>query len=406
MSAFWRWLAISWLALSAAGLDAAPRTDAALAGVLRRAAGTMPALARVLATPDRFDLQILWTRIDVPGTRQRRQELAFRLDPQRWFAAASLVKLPLALMALEHLAEHNWSLSDTYLEAQWPIECTPALHSGPQLPPTREPLSRTLRRLLVVSDNEASNRLYQWLGPPQTQDWLRRKGLASARIVRPLMVCSEPSLARLGAWRVSRTDDTTLAAGPARSTGKRPVFPYGRVLRGRAWAEDGRRIDGPHDFTDANFLTLAQMQQLLMAVVRPELLAPAQRTTLRESDRRWLREVLHTRPSEVTDPSWSVVDFPDWYAKFLLVGDGKTAWPEGVRIFNKVGQSYGYLSDVAYIEDATNGSAFFLAATLSVDLDGTLNDGQYAYDEVGLPFLTALGQAILAEERRSRAGTR
>lgn len=366
----------------------------------------MPALARVLATPDRFDLQILWTRIDAPGARQRRQELAFRLDPQRWFAAASLVKLPLALMALERLAERDWPLSGTHLEAQWPVDCTPALHSGPQLPPLREPLSRTLMRLLVVSDNEASNRLYQWLGPPQTQNWLHRKGLTSARIVRPLMVCTEPALGRLGAWRLSGADTATLAAGAGRATGKRPGFPFGRVLRGRAWAEEGKRIDGPHDFTDANFLTLAQMQQLLMAVVRPELLAPRDRLSLRENDRLWLRDVLRTRPSERTDPYWPAVDFPDWYAKFLLVGDGKSAWPEGVKIYNKVGQSYGYLSDVAYIEDASNGSAFFLAATLSVDLDGTLNDGQYAYDEVGLPFLTALGQAILAEERRSRAGIR
>lgn len=395
--------ACAWLL--AGTLVAAPRTDREFADLLKLAALTEPALARVLATPERFDLQILWTRIAVPGQRERLRSLHYRVDPRQWFAAASLVKLPLALMALEELARRGWPLRGTYFEASWPAECTPALHSGPQLPPAREALTRTLTRLLVVSDNEASNRLYQWLGPPRTQDWLRRQGMADARIVRPLMVCSEAALQQLGGWRLSDAGNRTLLAARGRSTGTRPRFAWGEVHRGQAWLEDGK-LSGPRDFSDANFVTLEQMQRLLMAVVRPDLLPAAQRLPLRDDDRRWLRELLSRRPAEFADPQWPAADFPDWYAKYFLIGDGTQIWPEGVRIYDKVGQSYGWLSDVAYIEDAQSGATFFLAAVLAVDLDGTLNDGHYAYDEIGLPFLTALGRVILAAERDDRGRSR
>ena len=78
--------------------------------------------------------------------------------------------------------------------------------------------------------------------------------------------------------------------------------------------------------------------------------------------------------------------------------------PGSVRIFNKVGLAYGYVTDNAYIVDFERGVEFLLTAVVLVNENGIFNDGIYEYDEVGLPFLAELGRVIYAYElERQRA---
>ena len=51
-------------------------------------------------------------------------------------------------------------------------------------------------------------------------------------------------------------------------------------------------------------------------------------------------------------------------------------------------------SSVAWVVDREAGRSFFLAAALYTNADGILNDDQYEYETVALPFLAALGEAV------------
>ena len=66
--------------------------------------------------------------------------------------------------------------------------------------------------------------------------------------------------------------------------------------------------------------------------------------------------------------------------------------PSNIRIYNKVGMAYGFLIDNAYIIDTDSGLEFFLSAVIYVNSNGVLNDDDYEYEELGLPFLSALGK--------------
>ena len=88
------------------------------------------------------------------------------------------------------------------------------------------------------------------------------------------------------------------------------------------------------------------------------------------------------------------------YAKFLLGGGGIAPLPPGVRVFNNIGQAYGFLIDNAYVQDEAHDMEFLLSAVLYVNADGGLNDDKYEYDRIDFPFLRDLGWRMYEAERR------
>ena len=74
--------------------------------------------------------------------------------------------------------------------------------------------------------------------------------------------------------------------------------------------------------------------------------------------------------------------------------------PANIRVFNKVGWAYGFLTDVAYIVDFEHQVEFMLAATVYTNEDGILNDNVYEYQSMGLPFLYRIGQTIYQYDLR------
>jgi len=75
----------------------------------------------------------------------------------------------------------------------------------------------------------------------------------------------------------------------------------------------------------------------------------------------------------------------DSYVKFFLFGDKKDTMPDHIRIFNKVGDAYGYLTDCAYVVDYDNRVEFLLTVAVSVNANQIYNDGVYEYDIDRIP---------------------
>jgi hypothetical protein len=77
-----------------------------------------------------------------------------------------------------------------------------------------------------------------------------------------------------------------------------------------------------------------------------------------------------------------------------LMGSEKGPIPPNIKIFNKVGDAYGFLLDISYIIDPVNKVEFMLSGVLYCNKDGILNDSKYDYDTVGFPFYKNIGQLI------------
>ena len=351
-----------------------------------------PALAACIDDPA-HEVQILRTRI------HRNAEAAivtthdqYGWSPRRWFPSMSMTKLPMALLAAEELSRRGLGLEvrlapdPPSLSGEWPTD-----------EPAAEPVARTMRRIFTVSENTPHNRLYDFIGPEAIQHRLAELGYGNARVVNRIGAPVGDGRSTRSGRIVSATGEQ-LAVWPAREFETLP-FPYGKALAGRGWMEDdGRVTPGPHDFSHGNFVPLADLHHMLLAMALPEAVLPERRWAIAAPMREEILEIMAMMPRECSDPAYGPDENYDGYARFFILGDSHADKPAGLHLIGKVGQAYGYLGDTEYVRDDASGAEFLLSAVICVNADGIFNDDKYEYDEVGIPFLAALGHAVLEDE--------
>jgi hypothetical protein len=82
----------------------------------------------------------------------------------------------------------------------------------------------------------------------------------------------------------------------------------------------------------------------------------------------------------------------------MLMGSEKGPIPPNIKIFNKVGDAYGFLLDNAYFVDFKHKVEFMVTATIYCNEDEIFNDDKYEYDSIGFPFFKHLGEVIYKHE--------
>lgn len=366
-------------------LDSLLRSNSQLAPIVKRAAA--------------YELQIIYTQIN-RDTQNRpyftRHE--FRLDARQYFNPASLVKLPVVALALEKLND----LNQPGLSLRSPMATGVAFRCQTPAPFRLSPDSDQVntvgnyaRRMLLASDNDAYNRLYEFLGQRPLNERLWELGYPNARIVRRFAPCDTTANRHTNPITFYKQDGSILYKQPPLVNTQALGFPLGQILKGRGYQSGGRVVAQPYDFTTANYLPLSDVTSMLQAVLFPESLRPEQRFRLQPQDYTFLRRYLRATPHSSGYQPYASPRYYDAYKKYLYYGRSPKAIAQpGLHIYNIVGMSHGYLADVAYFADSVRQTEFMLSAALYVNRDGIINDGQYEYTELGLPFLAQLGQLL------------
>ena len=378
-----------------------PPPDSPLLDSLLR---TVPALRPVLAHPATYQLQIIYTQINrdarnVPHFTRH----TYHLNPSQYFNPASLVKLPVALLSLEKLHSLPAPVNrSTIMSTSIAGRCqTPVPFAAPADSDRQASIGNYIKRMLLVSDNLAYNRLYEFLGQQPLNDHLRRLGYAGSRIVRRFAPCDTAANRATNPVAFHTPAGDTLYEQPAQVNPRTPTPPLGPVFVGQGYKVGRRLVRQPYEFTTANNLPLPDITALLQSALFPEAVPNAQRLRLTVADYAFLRQYLHFTPHASRFTPYAEPAYFDAYKKYLYYGRRPEAPPQpGLRIFNIVGMSHGYLADVAYFADSLHQAEFMLSAVLYVNADGILNDAVYEYDTIGLPFLAQLGQLLYAYEAR------
>lgn len=355
----------------------------------------------ILDSADFYEVQIIYTRIDRDSVnRPSFQSFCFNVDSSRYFYPASTVKLPAVLLSLEklntlslpHLDKYTPMIHDSVYSGQISVRVDST--SENHMPS----VAHYSKKILVVSDNDAFNRLYEFLGQRQVNDQLHKKGYKGTRIIHRLERFLTPDEnAHTEAVTFFQKHGPVFQQPAGQNT---PFVPRQPILKGRGYMKDDSLVNQPFDFSYKNFFPLEEQQRLLRAVLFPESVVEKERFELTEEDRRFVMKYMSQLPTETVYPAYyQDTLYSDAYCKFLLFG-GNGNIPASLRIFNKVGDAYGYLIDNAYIVDFENNVEFMLSAVIHVNRDGIYNDSHYDYETIGQPFLRNLGNLIYDHERK------
>jgi len=378
--------------------SAQPKTDDTLVQILKT--NSHPLMQQVLGDPMTYRCQIVYTRIDRDKNNTPSfTNYYFNYDPQLYFNPASMVKMPLAFLALEKLNDLNQKGVNKYTTIQHDssyVRQTSAYSdntSANGLPS----IAHYIKRAFLISENDPYNRLYQFVGQQTIHRSLHSKGYTGARIPRQFAGFTPEQNRHSNQVRFLNAHGKTIYTQPAAYNTDSIDFSR-TILLGKAHMDrNDSLIQAPFDFTVHNNLSLVDMQQMLQSVLFPTSVPKHQRFRLTKDDYQFLYRWLSQYPSETDYPKYDTSLFYDSYVKFFF-RDSTRRMPPHVRVFNKVGWSYGFLTDVSYVMDTKNNVEYMLSATLYVNSDGVLNDGKYDYNTIGYPFLYQLGQTIYQHE--------
>jgi hypothetical protein len=258
-------------------------------------------------------------------------------------------------------------------------------------------IAHFIKRAFLISENDPYNRLYQFMGQQKINRILYEKGYNDVRIIRQFAGFSPDGNRHTNALEfVDSIHGVIYSQSPAYNTDSIDLSSVIRLGKGYLNRNDSL-VKEPFDFTGHNNLSLKDMQQILQSVLFPLSVPQKQRFDLSPDDYNFLYRYLSQYPSETSYPLYDTSIFYDSYAKFFF-RDSSHRMPETVRVFNKVGWSYGFLTDVSYIADFKNKVEYMLSATIYVNSDGILNDNKYEYENIGHPFMYQLGQTIYQYE--------
>lgn len=383
-------------------LPAQARTDSLLEQLIRQQAS--PALQHILQYPDSFRYQLIYTQIDRDKkNRPHFRHYYFHVDPAQYFNPASMVKMPIAFLALEKLNQlhkpglnkHTVMLTDSVYKGQVTVHTDSTAENG--LPS----IAHYIKRVFLVSDNDAYNRLYEFVGQQAIHERLWAMGYPRTRIVRRFMPLDEDGNRHTNPLRFMNNGQLVYTQPAAYCT--LPFDFSKQILIGDAYIDaKDRMVPKPMDFTKHNDVSLEDFQQLLQSVLFPESMPPARRFGLTKDDYRFLYRYMSEYPSESLYPKYDTTEYFNSYTKFFMFKAGRGKIPPYIRVFNKTGWSYGFLTDVAYIVDFRNKVEFMLSGTIYVNRDGVLNDNKYEYETEGYPFFKEIGNIIYQYELKRK----
>ncbi len=358
------------------------RTDAFLEDLLKQYPQYFDT---ILAQGNAYNVQFIYTKIDrgangIAGLKQ----FYFNVNPKKYSYPASAVKLPVAILTLqklEELKQYGVDKSTTMLTEKSYSGQT-AVYNDPTTPSGKPTIAQYLKKLLMANDEDAYNRLYEFLGQQFLNEQLHKRNYFDVQLTERLGdELSEDENRHTNPIKFSAPGNKVLYRQPAENS----TFP------------NEKRNDtlGNEDFSKKNKMSVEDANNILISLVFPNKVTSSQRFGLTDDSRKFILKYMSQLPTESNNPPYSddTVTYNPAYSKYLLYGCGRDTIPKNIRIFNAAGESKGQVIDAAYIVDFDKKIEFFLSAIIYCKSDDEC-------ETTGLPFMKHLGEVIYDYEAK------
>ena len=357
--------------------------------------------AKITANPKKYKIQIIYTQINRDADNKPSfHQYNYLLDSNNYFYCASLVKLPCSILALEKLNALNipglTKSSKMITDSGGPCQRrtlidTSAANGVPSI-------EHYIKKMLLVSDNLAYGRVYEFLTPDYIHQRLSELSYPNIRIVHRFDGgCQGIENLQTNSCSFYDEQGKLLYKQEQQVSSKTYLHPLGKKIEvGKAYINNkGKKINEPKDFSSLNYIGLQNINDILKNLIFQPYLSNKNKYNISENDRKFLLKYLSMYPRESDYPKYNPTTYFDSYKKYFMYGDTKKPITDtNIRIFNIVGQSYGFMVDCAYIVDFQNKIEFMLSAVIYTNENEIMNDGIYEYKTIALPYLSKLGTCI------------
>lgn len=323
-------------------------------------------------------------------------------DP--YFNPASMVKLPILLMTLEKLDSLKIDKFSRY-ETKNKTKCNNLIESESKSLEGYYNLANDIRKILLVSDNSAYNILFDFLGQEYIDKKLKEKGYSDVKIVRRFTNCSLEENRQANPFWFYDKNGTLIYDQPLTTNASLIVLPENDILIGKAYYENNSIINDPKSFKSSNKLALKAVLTMLQSLIFPITVDVEKRWNISNENIGFVLKYLAQLPCESGYIDYQDSEkYSDNYKKLIIFGD-QTLIDSNVyknlKIFNIIGYSYGFISDVAYIVDFASGVEFFLAISMYAN-ENDIIDGKYNYHDIARPIMGELGRVVLDYEKQRK----
>ncbi|MFK7812943.1 MAG: serine hydrolase [Maribacter sp.] len=340
-------------------------------------------IKRVIDSLSQHAVQIKFTQIDRKDGVISFQDYDFQVNATNYFYPASTVKFPIALLALAKLN----SMENMDRNTRFYVE-------GDSSETT---FSREIEKIFAVSDNQSYNRLFEFLGQDYINGELNRIQFGPIRISHRVSTPNSDEITTKPLI-VYQNDSTTITLPNSINTSALPLT-LKNIEKGVGYMDGDSLMQSPFNFGFKNYYPIETQHQLLKTVMFPKKYQANEKINLTKEQLDFVHSAMSTLPKNT---GYDVETYYDGYCKFFMYGDMKSTIPEHIKIYNKVGDAYGTLTDCAYIQDTKNNVEFLLTATIQVNRNGIFNDNVYEYDDIGFPFLAELGRELYNYELKRK----
>ena len=359
---------------------------------------------KVIENPEKYRFKIVFTEINRTKDKVNLETVGFRMDEKEYLYPASIVKLPTILIGMEEYNKiHKKRARVTYetlIKFNKEKGCMPTAFSvkiGNKL--EYYTLDLFTKQMLGVSDNDAYNRMFDFVGQQQLNRRLKEMQFQDGKIIRKFVLnCSLDQ---------NRTSDSYVFLGRRNEwlynrrgiTNPDTIFTDSTYKIGKAYEGlDKKIVPRPFDFSRQNNLELVDLHKTLNGVVFPTS-SFAHTFDISEEQRKYVLSNMAKYPGEFS-LDFNPKDFHPTYKKYLFFGkDTNTNYTNDslsrFRSFNVVGLSFGCAIDAAYIIDLDTGKEFVLTVGIYANEDEVINDAKYDYETLAYPIMKDVGRLIM-----------
>ena len=365
-----------------------------------------PLLDEVLSNPSKYQFQVIYTSVNENGEKDSLDKHSL-FEDRYYFYPASLIKFPLALLALEKMT----LLKDSGIGLQTKIisnTCSCDKETDSYVKKSINPcLGQFLREMMIMSNNDAYNLFFDFVGRDHFNTRICEMGFNGIVLKSRFSGCSNEQNRMSGGVRFLGVGDSLIYSVPCmQSAATVSIDSMLPIKAGIAYIEKGKKINKPKDYSETNYVSLSQAHQLLVSLFYPGFAPAGFSLEIDTVYKNALLQAMGSFPRELLQSAEDFKNIPDHYYKFFLDPASMKTADGNLRIYNKVGLASGFLSDVSYFVDSANGVRFFLSAAILAKKDGVINNGNNNYFDLGMPVLRKIGALIYQYELEKKRPVR